>query len=133
MAWSPYLNDVPSTFGAATATGLSVRVDGDARHDPITGFYPNRMQAFKELGHPFKSTALSRKVSLAPVLRARFPQVMLTFCGEIDDVYFCGGSVSRCASEDLAPAGRLIADANAREGSMEVREETHRKGKAPMP
>ena len=34
-----YTDYLLSTFGAATATGLSAMLEGDVSHDQITGFY----------------------------------------------------------------------------------------------
>ncbi|MGH8857866.1 MAG: IS701 family transposase, partial [Polaromonas sp.] len=55
-----YTDYLLSTFGAATATGLSAMVDGDVSHDRITRFLSGQNYTSKDLWQQVKSTA--RKV-----------------------------------------------------------------------
>ena len=51
-----YTDYLLSTFGAATATGLSAMVDGDVSHDQITRFLSAQEYTYKDLWHQVKST-----------------------------------------------------------------------------
>ena len=55
-----YTDYLLSTFGAATATGLSSMVDGDVSHDKVTRFLSNSVYGSKELWQKVKPTV--RKV-----------------------------------------------------------------------
>jgi len=46
-----YTDYLLSTFGAATATGLSAMVDGDVSHDQITRFLSAQEYTSKDLWH----------------------------------------------------------------------------------
>ena len=52
-----YTDYLLSTFGAATATGLSAMVEGDVSHDRITRFLSERDYTSKDLWQQAKSTA----------------------------------------------------------------------------
>ena len=54
-----YTDYLLSTFGAATATGLSAMVDGDVSHDQITRFLSAQEYTSKDLRHQVKSTVRS--------------------------------------------------------------------------
>lgn len=54
-----YTDYLLSTFGAATATGLSAMVNGNVSHDQITRFLSAQEYASKELWHQVKSTIRS--------------------------------------------------------------------------
>ena len=54
-----YTDYLLSTFGAATATGLSAMVDGDVSHDQITRFLSAQEYTSKDLWHQVKSTVRS--------------------------------------------------------------------------
>ena len=54
-----YTDYLLSTFGAATATGLSAMVDGDLSHDQITRFLSAQEYTSKDLWHQVKSTVRS--------------------------------------------------------------------------
>lgn len=51
-----YTDYLISTFGAATATGLSSMVDGDVSHDRVTRFLSEREYTSRDLWHQVKST-----------------------------------------------------------------------------
>lgn len=51
-----YTDYLLSTFGAATATGLSAMVAGDVSHDKVTRFLSERDYTSKDLWHQVKST-----------------------------------------------------------------------------
>jgi hypothetical protein len=51
-----YTDYLLSTFGAATATGLSSMVDGDVSHDRITRFLSEREYSSKDLWKQVKAT-----------------------------------------------------------------------------
>ena len=51
-----YTDYLLSTFGAATATGLSAMVEGDVSHDKITRFLSEQDCTSKDLWHEVKST-----------------------------------------------------------------------------
>lgn len=54
-----YTDCLLSTFGAATATGLSAMVDGDVSHDQITRFVSTQEYTSKDLWQQVKSTVRS--------------------------------------------------------------------------
>lgn len=54
-----YTDYLLSTFGAATATGLSAMVDGDVSHDQITRFLSAQEYTSKDLWQQVKSTVRS--------------------------------------------------------------------------
>ena len=54
-----YTDYLLSTFGAATATGLSAMVEGDVSHDQITRFLSAQEYTSKDLWHQVKSTVKS--------------------------------------------------------------------------
>ena len=54
-----YTDYLLSTFGAATATGLSAMVDGEVSHDQITRFLSAQEYTSKDLWHQVKSTVRS--------------------------------------------------------------------------
>ena len=54
-----YADYLLSTFGAATATGLSAMVDGDVSHDQITRFLSAQDYTSKDLWQQVKSTVRS--------------------------------------------------------------------------
>ena len=56
MDIEPYTDYLLSTSGAATATGLSAMLDGQASHDRITRFLAERDYTSKDLWHQVKST-----------------------------------------------------------------------------
>lgn len=51
-----YTDYLISTFGAATATGLSSMVDGDVSHDQVTRFLSEREYTSRDLWRQVKST-----------------------------------------------------------------------------
>jgi hypothetical protein len=51
-----YTDYLISTFGSATATGLSAMVDGDVSHDSVTRFLSEREYTSKDLWLQVKST-----------------------------------------------------------------------------
>jgi len=51
-----YTDYLISTFGAATATGLSAMVNGDISHDHMTRFLSEREYTLKDLWLQVKST-----------------------------------------------------------------------------
>ena len=54
-----YTDYLLSTFGVATATGLSAMVDGDTSHDQITRFLSAQEYTSKDLWQQVKSTVRS--------------------------------------------------------------------------
>ena len=54
-----YADYLLSTFGAATATGLSAMVDGDVSHDQVTRFLSAQEYTSKDLWQQVKSTIRS--------------------------------------------------------------------------
>jgi hypothetical protein len=54
-----YTDYLLSTFGAATATGLSAMVEGDVSHDQITRFLSAQEYTSKDLWQQVKSTVRS--------------------------------------------------------------------------
>ena len=54
-----YTDYLLSTFGAATATGLSAMVDGDVSHDQITRFLSAQEYTSKDLWQQVKPTVRS--------------------------------------------------------------------------
>ena len=54
-----YTDYLLSTFGAATATGLSAMVDGEVSHDRITRFLSAQEYTSKDLGRQVKATVRS--------------------------------------------------------------------------
>ena len=54
-----YADYLLSTFGAATATGLSVMVDSDISHDQVTRFLSAQEYTSKDLWQQVKSTVRS--------------------------------------------------------------------------
>lgn len=54
-----YTDYLLSTFGAATATGLSAMVDGDVSHDQVTRFLSAQEYTSKDLWQQVKSTVRS--------------------------------------------------------------------------
>ena len=54
-----YADYLLSTFGAATATGLSAMVEGDISHDQITRFLSAQEYTSKNLWQQVKSTVRS--------------------------------------------------------------------------
>ena len=54
-----YSDYLLSTFGAATATGLSAMVEGDVSHDQITRFLSAQEYTSKDLWQQVKSTVRS--------------------------------------------------------------------------
>lgn len=54
-----YTDYLLSTFGAATATGLSAMVEGDVSHDQITRFLSDQDYTSKDLWQQVKSTVRS--------------------------------------------------------------------------
>ena len=54
-----YTDYLLSTFGAATATGLSATVDGDVSHEQITRFLSAQEYTSKDLWQQVKSTVRS--------------------------------------------------------------------------
>ena len=54
-----YTDYLPSTFGAATATGLSAMVEGDVSHDQITRFLSAQEYTSKDLWQQVKRTVRS--------------------------------------------------------------------------
>ena len=51
-----YTDYLLSTFGAATATGLSAMVEGDVSHDKVTRFLSEQDYTSKDLWRQVKST-----------------------------------------------------------------------------
>jgi hypothetical protein len=51
-----YTDYLISTFGSATATGVSAMVDGDVSHDRVTRFLSERAYTSKDLWLQVKST-----------------------------------------------------------------------------
>lgn len=51
-----YVDYLLSTFGSATATGLSAMVDGEVSHDKITRLLSGQDYTSKDLWHQVKST-----------------------------------------------------------------------------
>ncbi len=51
-----YTDYLLSTFGAATATGLSAMVEGDVSHDKVTRFLSEQDYTSKDLWRQIKST-----------------------------------------------------------------------------
>ena len=58
-------DDVSSSFPAATETGLSVMVDRDVSHDPISPFLSAQDWTFKDLWNPVNPQPSSRKLTCA--------------------------------------------------------------------
>ena len=54
-----YADYLLSTFGAATATGLSAMVEGDVSHDQVTRFLSAQEYTSKDLWQQVKSTIRS--------------------------------------------------------------------------
>ena len=54
-----YTDYLLSTFGAATATGLSAMVDGEVSHDRITRFLSAQEYTSQDLGRQVKATVRS--------------------------------------------------------------------------
>ena len=54
-----YTDYLLSTFGAATATGLSAMVEGDVSHDQVTRFLSGQEYTSKDLWQNVKKTVRS--------------------------------------------------------------------------
>ena len=59
LNFSLYTDYLLSTFGAATATGLSAMVEGDVSHDQVTRFLSGQEYTSKDLWQNVKKTVRS--------------------------------------------------------------------------